>query len=339
VQKSTSTVVIAFLTGVVVAGVGTYVATSLSRSPSNSQLNLAAKPLTASAAQQPAENSADIAEPADASPSATADANVPQSAPAVAPEPKAVPHKKPTAAHRRSDSTGKDSEIAAAPQPTQAAVTQPTATASTPAPVSTPAASSGQAEPAPNPSPRVDSAPPAPVVPRAVTLTAGMPLTVRLNETISTETNYPGDTFTATLDKPVVVDGYIIADKGSRVLGKVIEAQKAGRVKGLSTLSLALTKIHTTDGQTVEIQTNPFNKDGPTSKKRDAAEIAGGAALGAIIGAIAGGGKGAAIGAGTGGAAGSGVVLTQRGQAASVPSETRLVFSLESPVTVTEHLN
>jgi hypothetical protein len=339
VQKNTSTVLIAFLTGVVVAGAGTYVATNLNRSSSKSSLSLETKPLTATAAQQPAEGPTNAAEPADASQSAPANANAPQSAPAVAPEPQVVAHKKPTAAHRRSNSTAKDSEIAAAPQPTQAVVPQPPAPASTPAPVSTPAAASGQAEPALNPSPRVDSAPPAPVVPRAVTLTAGMPLTVRLNETISTETNFAGDTFTATLDKPVVVDGFIIADKGSRVLGKVIEAQKAGRVKGVSTLSLAVTKIHTTDGQTIEVQTSPFHKDGPTSKKRDAAEIAGGAALGAIIGAIAGGGKGAAIGAGTGGAAGSGVVLTQRGQAASVPSETRLVFSLESPVTITEHLN
>jgi hypothetical protein len=172
-----------------------------------------------------------------------------------------------------------------------------------------------------------------------VTLAAGTPITVRMNEAVSTDSNYAGDTFTANLDKPVIVDGYIIADRGSRVIGKVIESQKAGRTKGLANLSLALTEIHTTDGQTVRIETTPWDKQGQKSKRRDAAEIAGGAALGAIIGAIAGGGKGAAIGAGGGGAAGTGVVLTQRGKSASVPAEARLTFALDQPVTITERLN
>jgi hypothetical protein len=160
-----------------------------------------------------------------------------------------------------------------------------------------------------------------------------------VNETISTDTNYAGDTFTASLDRPLVIDGFIIAERGSRVTGRVIQAEKAGRVKGLASLSLALTQLHTTDGQTLNIETAPWSKEGENSKKRDAATVAGGAALGAIIGAIAGGGKGAAIGAGTGGAAGTGGVLLTRGKAAVVPSETRLTFSLSSSVPITEHLN
>ena len=57
---------------------------------------------------------------------------------------------------------------------------------------------------------------------------------------------------------------------------------------------------------------------------------------GAIIGAIAGGGKGAAIGAATGGAAGAGGVLLTRGKAVTLPSELRINFRLNAPVTVTE---
>jgi hypothetical protein len=190
-----------------------------------------------------------------------------------------------------------------------------------------------------NPPAGTATAPPPPRTPQTVTLAAGTPITVRMNEAVSTDSNYAGDTFTANLDKPVIVDGYIIADRGSRVIGKVIESQKAGRTKGLANLSLALTEIHTTDGQTVRIETTPWDKQGQKSKRRDAAEIAGGAALGAIIGAIAGGGKGAAIGAGGGGAAGTGVVLTQRGKSASVPAEARLTFALDQPVTITERLN
>jgi hypothetical protein len=160
-----------------------------------------------------------------------------------------------------------------------------------------------------------------------------------VNEKISTDTNYSGDTFTATLEQPIVVDGFVIADRGARLTGKVVSAEKAGRVKGMSELVLALTQLHTTDGQTVNIETSTFNKQGDSSRKRDAAEVAGGAALGAIIGAIAGGGKGAAIGAGAGGAAGTGAVLTTRGKAAVIPSETRLTFTLSNSVSLTEKLN
>jgi hypothetical protein len=160
-----------------------------------------------------------------------------------------------------------------------------------------------------------------------------------MNERISTSTNYAGDTFTANLDHPLVVDGFVIADRGSRVTGKILKADKAGRVKGLAELSLALTEIHTTDGQTIAVQTSPWDKEGPNAKKRDTAEVAGGAALGAIIGAIAGGGRGAAIGAGAGGAAGTGAVLTTRGKPAEIDSETRITFSLDNDVSITEHLN
>ena len=35
--------------------------------------------------------------------------------------------------------------------------------------------------------------------------------------------------FLATLDRPLVVDGFIIAERGSRLEGRVVEAQPAGR--------------------------------------------------------------------------------------------------------------
>ena len=68
----------------------------------------------------------------------------------------------------------------------------------------------------------------------------------------------------------------------------------------------------------------------------DAKKVGIGAGLGAISGAIAGGGRGAAVGAGAGGAAGGGVVLATRGEAAVIPSESRLTFHLRTPIEVTE---
>jgi hypothetical protein len=182
-------------------------------------------------------------------------------------------------------------------------------------------------------------APPPPPQPHTVTLPAGTNVIVRLGETISTEKNYSGDTFRATLDRPIIVDGFVIADKGSKVLGKIVAADKAGKFEGTANLQVTLTEIGTTDGQRVRIETGFFNKKGPSNTKEEAAKIGGGAVLGAIIGALAGGGKGAAIGAGAGGAAGTGAVALGKTKPATIATETQLTFQLTSPTTITEHLN
>jgi hypothetical protein len=197
-----------------------------------------------------------------------------------------------------------------------------------------PAAAPDQpASPASNPA--LDSKP----QPLSVTLEAGTPLPIRLGETISTDTNYTGDTFRGTLDTPIIRDGYIIADRGSRVLGTIVTAHKAGRMSGAPELTLALKEINTTDGQRVTVETNTVTRTGPSSSGMNTAKVAGGAALGAIIGAIAGGGKGAAIGAGAGGGAGAGAVMLGHAKPAVIASESQLTFRLAQPVTITEKLN
>lgn len=180
---------------------------------------------------------------------------------------------------------------------------------------------------------------PAQPEPHVVELAAGSTLAIRLGEPISTEHNYTGDAFRGTLEEPIIRNGFIIAEKGSKVLGRIVNASPAGRVRGVSNLNVTLTEINTTDGQRIKVETNSVEKSGPTSTGTDAAKIAGSAALGAIVGALGGGGKGAAIGAGAGGAAGTGLVLVMRGKPAVLPSESRLTFQLVSSVTITEQLN
>jgi hypothetical protein len=176
-------------------------------------------------------------------------------------------------------------------------------------------------------------------VPHVVTLAAGTLLPVRIGETISSARNQPGDSFLATLDRPLVIDDFIIAERGARVEGRVVDAEPAGRAKGVGHLGIELVKLSTSDGQLIRIRTEAFQKDGPNSAGSDAAKIGAGAAIGAMIGALAGGGKGAAIGAGVGGAAGAGDVLLTRGKPAQIPVETRLTFRVEESVRITEKLD
>jgi hypothetical protein len=185
----------------------------------------------------------------------------------------------------------------------------------------------------------VQATPPPPPQPHTVTLAEGTTLAIRLNEKLSTDHNYSGDAFRATLDQPIIVDGFIIADRGAKVLGKIVKAQKPGKFEGNAELALTLTEISTTDGQKIEVETNQSLRKGPSNTGEEVAKMGGGAALGAIIGAIAGGGKGAAIGAGAGGAAGTGAVFLGHGKPAVLDNETRLTFQLATPTTITEHLN
>ena len=209
-----------------------------------------------------------------------------------------------------------------------------------PAPVAEPLAAG---EPLPGPADvtvePVESPAPQQLAP-SVTLQTGMTLPVRLGESLSSEHNQAGDTFTGTLDAPLSAGGFVIAEKGARVEGRVVEAQKSGHAKGKATLALELTKLDTSDGQQVDIKTETLRKQGTTMATGDqVGVVAAAAGIGAIIGAIAGGGKGAAIGAGAGGAAGGGGVVATRDKAVSLPTESKITFRLSAPVTITERLN
>src|ERR1019366_9274880 len=143
--------------------------------------------------------------------------------------------------------------------------------------------------------------PPAPPEPNRVTLNAGTLIPVRLVDGLTAERNLPGDWFTATLYKELVADGFVIGERGARVEGRVVASDKGGRVKGVSSLTVELVRLHTSDGQTVAIQTDGLQRRAAETHLQDAEKVGAGAAFGAVVGAIAGGGKGAAIGAGGGG--------------------------------------
>jgi hypothetical protein len=113
----------------------------------------------------------------------------------------------------------------------------------------------------------------------------------------------------------------------------VVEAKKAGRVKGVSHLQIALNSLTLADGQQVPVESELVSINGNTSNGRDAAAIGTTTVLGAAIGAAADWGPGAAIGAGAGLVASTIGVLVTRGHPTIVYPEARLTFRLAKPVT------
>lgn len=171
-------------------------------------------------------------------------------------------------------------------------------------------------------------------IPPELTIRPGTYLTVRVDQPLSSDRSHAGDAFSATLVKPLVIDGVIVAQSGQLLGGRVVEAQKAGRVEGVSRLAVELIDIPVVDGQQLPIKSALVSRTGPTSEGRDAGAIVGTTALGAAAGAIADGGFGAAVGAGAGAFVGLIGVLTTRGHATMIYPESVLTFRVETPVTI-----
>ncbi len=171
-------------------------------------------------------------------------------------------------------------------------------------------------------------------VPGTLTVPAGTILLMRINEYLSSDHNQIGDHFTAVLENPIVVNGWVVARRGQVLVGQVKVVRKAGRVKGTSQLGVEVTDMTVVDGRQVPILTELSKGSAGTSHGQDAATIGTTTGLGALIGAAADWGTGAAIGAGAGAAAGIGAVLLTRGLPTIIEPEEQLSFRLVDPVRI-----
>ena len=174
-----------------------------------------------------------------------------------------------------------------------------------------------------------DSAPPLPPPMATGTIPAGTNLVIRMIESVDSETNRVGQSFRASLDQPVMVDGQTVIPRGADAVVRLVDAKDSGKVTGRADLTLSLQSV-SINGHFVDINTQSISREGASQGQKTAKVAGGTAAVGAIIGAVAGGGTGAAIGAGAGAAAGAGSQVILGGQHVRVPSETRLTFVLDS---------
>jgi hypothetical protein len=159
-------------------------------------------------------------------------------------------------------------------------------------------------------------------------------VSVRVNQWLSSDRNQVGDTFYATLVQPLIVDGVVVARKGSTVVGRVSEVKKS-HVDGTSRLGLQLSSISLVDGQQVTVQSQVVDRNGTTRPNgQSAGTVVGTTAVGAGIGAVAGGGIGAGIGAGIGLIAGSAGVLLTRGRPTEIYPESMVSFQLNAPLAI-----
>jgi hypothetical protein len=237
--------------------------------------------------------------------------------------------------------TFQDTAIGAQPAPEAT----PPPVAVTPAPRPTPA----PRRPAPRPTPRPDPPRraeaeepvdrPAPARATTASISAGTTFAVSLNETISTDQNQTGDSFSATVRDPIIgSDGTVLIPSGALVRGRVTGVKKSGRVGETGVISLAFESV-SFGGRSYPLQATVIEAD-PQRKNRQstgeqAAKVAAGAAAGAIIGRIIGKNtKGTVAGAAAGAAAGTAIAMGTADVDVVLAAGSRVVLRTDAPVEV-----
>jgi hypothetical protein len=169
--------------------------------------------------------------------------------------------------------------------------------------------------------------------PPPLVISAGTPITVRLQQRLSSASAVPGERFEAVIDEPVVVDDRVVVPVGALATGHVVVAHHSGRLHHPGELGLTLDSI-TVGLQNIPLATSSVVARGGSHKKRNWAFIGGGTGGGALIGALAAGGKGALIGSGIGAAAGTTTAFVTGKKDVVFGSERRLRFRLNRDINV-----
>src|SRR5579862_4804975 len=165
------------------------------------------------------------------------------------------------------------------------------------------------------------------------TIPTGSKIMIRMIDSINSEKSKVGEPFVAVLEESISQNGIEVIPRGADVRGRVANVSEAGRVAGSAELGLELTQI-LVNGIPYSVTTSEYEEVGEGRGKQTAKRAALGAGIGAAIGAIAGGGKGAAIGAGVGGGGATAAQVLTKGEKLTIPSETKLEFTLRAPLVV-----
>jgi hypothetical protein len=169
-----------------------------------------------------------------------------------------------------------------------------------------------------------------------VIIPQGTLLQLRTSEAVSSKNAKDGSPVEFVIIRDVVVGGTLAIPRGATVHGVVSEVKKSesGELAGSAALSLKLTSLEL-GGQSYNLSSDEFKVQGPNKAGRTVSGAIAGGVIGTIIGCAAGRGTGCAVGAGVGAAAGTAASAASPGPDAWIPSEARVDFHLNTPITVT----
>ena len=176
---------------------------------------------------------------------------------------------------------------------------------------------------------------------------AGTTLIVKLETTLATFSNKPGDPFRGSLTEAVLLNGKQMIPAGTLVEGRVTKVAEPRRISGKPTIAilpealilptgerlfLDATLVDTNIPETDVNQEGEFKGSG--HDRRDQLEAGGGTAGGMLIGGLVGGPVGVVVGGAIGAGATGGHWLSKH-RSATLPAGTMLTIETRRPVAMT----
>lgn len=176
---------------------------------------------------------------------------------------------------------------------------------------------------------------------------AGTALMVKLDTTLATFSNKPGDPFQGKLSQPVMLGGRVMIPAGATVEGRVTKVSEPRRISGKPSIAilpeavifpngeryfLDATLVDTNLGRGSDVDTEGRFK-GSGFDKSDKIETGAGTAGGMLIGGLAGGPVGMVVG-GAVGAIATTVHWMVKHRSAILPAGTELTLELNRPLTI-----
>jgi len=156
-----------------------------------------------------------------------------------------------------------------------------------------------------------------------VTVPAGTRLVVYPNSTLNSGKNKSGDRFSVILAADLAADGVLVARRGDKIFGTVVESKKAGRVVRKAGMILELNDIVIND-QMHPIVCHPLDLTG--EKTGDLKKVAVKGAIGSVIGGAAQAKRMAGMG--------MAVAIITPGKQIEILEQALIEFYLSAPVTL-----
>jgi hypothetical protein len=178
-------------------------------------------------------------------------------------------------------------------------------------------------------------------------LSPGTAVYIKLQSTLATFMNKPGDQFWGTVSQPVMQSGRILIPAGSTVVGHISKISEPRRIAGKPTIGLHPDSVTLPNGSKYALSAvlvdtslrdgSDVNEEGQFKgsghDRHDTRETAVGGAAGLVVGALAGGAEGGLIGAGVGAGATMVHWLYKR-RSATLSAGTVLIFEISRPTVV-----
>ena len=176
---------------------------------------------------------------------------------------------------------------------------------------------------------------------------AGTALMVRLDTTLATFSNHPGDPFRGSITQAIVVNGKTVIPSGAIVEGRVTKVSEPRRISGKPVIAILPEAVIMPTGERyfldatltdTNIPGTDVNSEGQFKgngrDRRDNIEAGAGTAGGMLVGGLVGGPVGVLVG----GVVGAGSTTTHwlvQHRSATLPAGTQLTLELNRPMTMT----